>query len=493
MRSQLSFAFTSLGTMAAALIASPSQAQTTLPQVEVTVASPIKKKPPARPARAPTAAPSPAQTQAPAPQEPLPGTTPIVSDQFATVTVVPNEEIRRNGASTLGDLLFSKPGITGSSFAPGASSRPIVRGLDVNRVGVVENGVGAGGASDLGEDHFVPIDPLSTNQVEVVRGSATLRYGSQSIGGVVSGSNNRIPEALPERGVVTEFRGNATSVNNGLDGGVLLDAGQGHWAVHADAFGRRSDDYRIPRYPYLVPPDPATTPRATQPGNFNGRQPNSALHMDGQSVGASYLFFGGYAGVAVTQNNALYHIPGIDGEDHNTRIDAHQTKVTGKGEYRLQGSGIDSIRFWWGATDYKHKEVGLKDDTDPFSDGVRQIFTNQEQEARVETTLSPLNLRFAELTTALGVQAGHQRLTAPSPDNAGLWDPNSNHRVAGYMFNEFKFSESTKAQIAGRIEQVNLRGSTPTFPGDFLPVPGADDILMTTAPRDLSFMPKSIS
>src|ERR1043166_5842151 len=82
--------------------------------------------------------------------------------------------------------------------------------------------------------------------------------------------------------------------------------------------------------------------------------------MDGQSVGASYLFFGGYAGVAVTQNNALYHIPGIDGEDHNTRIDAHQTKVTGKGEYRLQGSGIDSIRFWWGATDYKHKEVGLR-------------------------------------------------------------------------------------------------------------------------------------
>jgi iron complex outermembrane recepter protein len=50
--------------------------------------------------------------------------------------VVPNEEIRRNGANTLGDLLFLKPGITGSSFAPGASSRPIIRGLDVNRVRV---------------------------------------------------------------------------------------------------------------------------------------------------------------------------------------------------------------------------------------------------------------------------------------------------------------------------------------------------------------------
>ena len=122
---------------------------------------------------------------------------PVVTDQFATVTVVPNEEIRRAGGATLGDLLFSKPGITGSSFAPGASSRPIIRGLDVNRVGIVENGTGGGGASDLGEDHFVPIDPLATNQVEVVRGPAALRYGSTSIGGVVSATNNRIPEALP--------------------------------------------------------------------------------------------------------------------------------------------------------------------------------------------------------------------------------------------------------------------------------------------------------
>ena len=111
--------------------------------------------------------------------------------------MVPNEEIRRNAASTLGDLLFDKPGITGSSFAPGASSRPIIRGLDVNRVGIVENGIGGGGASDLGEDHYVPIDPLTTNQVEVIRGPATLRYGSQSIGGVVAATNNRIPEALP--------------------------------------------------------------------------------------------------------------------------------------------------------------------------------------------------------------------------------------------------------------------------------------------------------
>ena len=106
-------------------------AQTALPQVDVTVASPIARRAPARPS------PQPAPTQ-PAPTQPaapstdtLVGTVPIVTDQFATITVVPNDELRRNGASTLGDLLFEKPGITGSSFAPGASSRPIIRGLDV--------------------------------------------------------------------------------------------------------------------------------------------------------------------------------------------------------------------------------------------------------------------------------------------------------------------------------------------------------------------------
>ena len=181
-------------------------APATLPDVNVTAPSPIvKRKPavapaPARVARATSGVnrgPAPQAPPAPATPSPQQGVLPIVTDQFATVTVVPNEELRRAGGATLGDLLFSKPGITGSSFAPGASSRPIIRGLDVNRVGIVENGIGGGGASDLGEDHFVPIDPLSTNQVEVVRGPAALRYGSTSIGGVVSATNNRIPEALP--------------------------------------------------------------------------------------------------------------------------------------------------------------------------------------------------------------------------------------------------------------------------------------------------------
>lgn len=487
-----------------------------LPSVTVTAPSPIVRRHPVvvpsrtaaprvarrAPARTPQPATPAAATVAAAPQQ---GVLPIVTDQFATVTVVPNEEIRREGGAQLGDLLFSKPGITGSSFAPGASSRPIIRGLDVNRVGILENGTNAGGASDLGEDHFVPIDPFAINQVEVIRGPAALRYGSQSIGGVVAATNNRIPDALPSCGaapfqtyglpvkaplasaqtspcVTAETRTAFDSVNRGVEGGILLDGGGNNFAIHADAYGRNTSDYYIPGYPYLFD--------NTQP--VGNHQPNSATRSDGASIGGSYFFFGGFIGAAITQNDALYHIPGIDGTDHQTRIDAHQTKITMKGEYRPDAAAIDAVRFWAGATNYRHNEIGLADPADLTTLGVRQTFTNREEEIRVETQLMPFNVRFAEVTTAFGFQVGHQELTAPSPDDPGtlfngLWDPNRNMREAGYVFNELKFTDTTKAQIAGRIEHVDLSGSTPDFPADFLP--NGDP--QTSIARNLHYTPKS--
>ncbi len=445
-----------------------------LPEIKVTTPSPIQRPRTTQPSG--PATPAPVTATAP-PPTPLPGTLPIVADQFATVTVVPNEEIRRNGSSTLGEVLYSKPGITGSSFAPGASSRPIIRGLDTNRVRIQENGVGANGASDLGEDHFVPVDPLATDQIEVVRGPATLRWGSQAIGGVVNTNNNRIPDAIPQRGVNLELRGAGTSVDNGLNGAVLLDAGAGNFAIHADAFGRRTDDYRIPSNPFLNDP--------TRP--FNGKQQNSALHSNGESVGGSYIFKDGFVGISFSETDTVYHIPGTDGQDHNTRISAHQTKVLSKGEWRPSSSFIDAIRFWVGSTDYKHNEIGLADPTDPTTDGIRQTFTNQEQEGRVEVQLTPFDLRFATLTSAVGVQVGHQQLTAPSPDGPGLFDPNTTRNIAAYNFNEFKLTETLRAQLAGRIERVELSGNTPTFPSDFLP----DGNPLVSAGRSPSFTPVS--
>lgn len=445
----------------------PSLAQVALPEVVVTAPSPIQ-----------------GAGGSTLPVSDLQGTLPIVTDQFATVTVVPDEQLRRSGGATLGDLLFDKPGITGSGFAPGASSRPIIRGLDVNRVRIQEDGIGANGASDLGEDHFVPVDPLITDRIEVIRGPATLRYGSSAIGGVVETLNNRIPTAIPAHGLSTEFRGGVSTGDNGADGAVLLDAGAEHFAVHADAFGRTSQDYRVPHYPYLTAPNATDLPNATQPGAFNGRQPNSKARSDGQAAGTSYIFNEGFLGLAVIQNNSLYRIPGAEGQSNRTRIDARQTKLMAKGEWRAPNGAIDALRFWGGVTDYKHNEIGLSDPADLTSAGVRQTFTSKEQDGRVEAQLTPFDLRFAALTTAIGVQGGRQDLTAPSPDGDGLYDPNTNSRLAVYVFNEFKFSSTTKAQLAGRVERVDSDGQSRAFP-----TPG----MMVSTPVSFGYTPKSAS
>lgn len=495
---------------------SGAHAQTTLPAVEVTAPSPIVRRKPVHPqAHTHVTRAAPNRSQAPVPVEAEPaapapqGELPIVTDQFATVTVVTSDDIRRSGAATLGDLLASKPGIAASGYAPGGSSRPIIRGLDGNRVGIVENGIGSNGASDLGEDHFVPVDPFAANQIEVIRGPATLRYGSQSIGGVVSASNNRIPDALPACAVAAPFqsyglpakapaaglaapgcmnaevRSSISSVDRGIDGGILLDAGGGNVAVHADVYGRRSGDYAVPSYPYAAPGLA-----------FDGRQPNSSTQSSGASVGGSYFFTGGYIGAAITRNDTTYRIPGVEGAEVGTRISGEQTKATIKGEYRPDAAAIDAVRFWLGATDYRHDEIGLADAANPASDGVRQTFINKEQEGRIELQLMPFNARFAVVTTAIGLQASHQQLDAPSPDNPGsplngLFDPNSNTKVAGYVFNELKFTDSTKAQIAGRIEHVALSGTTPSVIPDLFDLNTDPGAIGASVGRSLSFAPKS--
>jgi iron complex outermembrane receptor protein len=442
-------------------IAAPAHAQTTqLPEIVVTTPSPIVRRT------------EPVVPVTPAAEPVVQGTLPIVTDQFATVTVIPRDDIQRTQANNLGDVLFTRPGMTSSTFAPGAS-RPVIRGLDNYRVRVQENGIGVNDVSEFAEDHGVPIDPLSAQRMEVVRGPATLRWGSQAIGGVVNVDNNRIPTMIPPGGYSFTLQGAGTTVDNGKEGAALLDVGNGNVALHADAFGRRADDYRIPSYPYLSPPDPA-------PLVF-GRQPNSAMRSDGQAVGGSYVFDQGFFGVAVSQFNSFYRIPGIEAAETNTRIDLHQTKVTSRGEFRPLGSAVYAVRFWGGITDYKHDELA----NEGGFDGVQQSFTNKSQEGRVEVQLAPFDLRFAALTTALGVQGSHQELTSPGLAG-GLFDPNRTTAAAGFLFNELRFTETLRMQLAGRIENVSIAGASPDFPADL--IPDGNELVSVARSRDFTPM-----
>lgn len=432
-----------------------------LPAITVT-ASPIVRRAP-RPAATPGPRETTSETLPETTPPPSPdlyrGTLPIVTDQFATVTVMPRDQIDRATGQTLGEILQEKPGITSSGFAPGAASRPIVRGLDNYRVRIQENGVGASGVSELGEDHAVPLDPVGMSRIEVVRGPATLRWGSQAIGGSVNASNNRIPEALPcsegaspeerETGCArAETRSGVSTADSGLDAALLLDAGRGNVAVHADVHGRRASDYRIPAYPYLFPTNP--------PPPVFGRQPNSSNRSGGASLGGSYVFESGYFGAAVTQFNSFYRLPGVESTATATRINLRQTRVSAKGEFRTQSAYIAAIRVWSGQTDYKHHELANEEGFD----GVHQTFTSKEAEVRAEILFVPVAAPFATLTSLAGVQASHQALTAPGLEG-GLFDPNRTKSVAAFQFNEFNFGGGLRAQIAGRVERALVAGSFP--------------------------------
>jgi iron complex outermembrane receptor protein len=456
----------------AGLAGKPALAQQSLPAIEVGAASPIKRQASSKPRASTTQAPSaprPVSQQIPQAPDDVPeqatsapdGALPIVADQYATVLVVTNPELRRTGGGQLGDILFSRPGVTGTETAPGAASRPVVRGLDNYRVRIQENGISTSGMSEIGEDHAVPIDPLGVSQLEVVRGPATLRWGSQAIGGVVNATNARIPETIPcpenassyekENGCSKiETRGAVSTVDAGMEGGALADMGAKNFALHGDIGGRRASNYAIPGYPYQYPPDP--------PPFVEGRQPNSSNRSGGGSIGGSIINENGYLGLAVTQYNSVYRIPGVEPAANNVRIDLGQTKVTGKGEIRPDSAYVEAIRLWAGVIDYKHNELA----NEGGFDGIQQTFTNKSQEGRVEIQLKPYQAPFAKITTAVGVQGAGLYMTAPGVEG-GLFDPNRTVSVAGFAFSDFEFTPTTRAQIAGRIENTHITGSSPEF------------------------------
>ncbi len=321
----------------------------------------------------------------------------------------------------------------------------------------------------------MPIDPLAVQRTEIFRGPAALRFGSQAVGGIVEATNNRIPTVAPPGGVAAELRAAGTTVDNGWETGLLLDAGGRNAAIHADVYGRRADDYRIPSYPYLFPPDPAPA--------VNGRQPNSSLRTEGAAVGGSYLLDGGYAGVAISRFASDYHVPGLEAAASQTHIRLEQTKITSKGEYRPQSAAIAAVRYWAGYTDYKHDEIGLN------GIGVDQInatFKNRQSEGKAELETMPMITPFGALTSIVGSQVGQSQL-----DTSGeaLLFPARTRTAAGYFFNEMQHAPTLRTQLAGRVERVNVTGTAVTFPPGFLPPP--DD--PSSAPADLTFLPKSIS
>ncbi|MDX2152474.1 MAG: TonB-dependent receptor [Bryobacteraceae bacterium] len=168
-------------------------------------------------------------------------------ESFQTVrSLQPTELTTRGAAPSLGEYLENETGITKRSYGPG-SSRPVIRGFDGDRVLVLQDGIRTGTLSSQSGDHGEPIDASTVERVEVVRGPATLMYGSNAIGGVVNAvTGHHLLHQHPHSGV----RGSLNTVfgsGNGQAGGSgSFEIGRGNWILWANGGGQRTGDYRTP-------------------------------------------------------------------------------------------------------------------------------------------------------------------------------------------------------------------------------------------------------
>jgi iron complex outermembrane receptor protein len=154
--------------------------------------------------------------------------------------------IAQSAQPSLGEALDNQPGVSQRGFGPG-SSRPVIRGFSGDRVLVMHDGIATGSLGSQSGDHGEPIDILNLKRVEIVRGPATLLYGSTAIGGAVNAiSGNFEPVGHPEKG----FRGYATGVGGTNNNMGSSSAGVTYtwkkWRIFAGGDGQRTDDYHTP-------------------------------------------------------------------------------------------------------------------------------------------------------------------------------------------------------------------------------------------------------
>jgi iron complex outermembrane receptor protein len=279
----------------------------------------------------------------------------------APVSAMGRTDLLERGQSSLGETLNGLPGVSSTYFGPNAS-RPIIRGLDGDRIRVLSNSASSVDVSALSYDHAVPLDVLSTERIEVLRGSAALQYGGSAVGGVVNVIDNRIPrEALP--GVSGKAQLQAGTGNDERSVAGLVEAGNERWAVHVDGFDRRTGDVRVPV---------SLACEKTGETRYARSICNSASQSQGGALGASTFWDDGYLGASVNTYQSDY---GTVAEDRVT-IGMKTTRYALEGQVHHLPGMWDSVKARVSHTDYRHTEF---DNGNPGT-----VFASQGQDLRVE-------------------------------------------------------------------------------------------------------------
>ncbi|WP_394190722.1 TonB-dependent receptor [Pseudoalteromonas atlantica] len=320
-------------------------------------------------------------------------------EMISPVNVLAGDELKNKAKPTLGETLKGLPGVNASYFGP-VSSSPIIRGLDGPRVKITQNGLDSSDASRIGPDHATSNDSLSAEQIEVLRGPATLLYGSGAIGGVVNVVDNRIPTDN-----IDQFTGavqyNHDTVSNANTYAAKLETGHENFNFHFDGTKRIGDDYQTPRFelPEEGHEEHHEHEEHEEHEEHHDEHEEKAhetatsvanTFIDSQTVnfGTSYVGEHLTVGIAYGRIETDYGIPAHEhhgheheneheheeGEEEAVYARVEQDRWQGLMSYALHNNWIETINLRLGYTDYSHAEI--EDGT------IGTIFSNETTEAR---------------------------------------------------------------------------------------------------------------
>lgn len=368
---------------------------------------------------------------------------PEARDQFHSyqpTTVLSGQDLALQLQGTIGQTLSKEPGLAERSFGPGPS-RPVIRGLDGDRVLILEDGMRTGDLSSQSGDHGVNVNPAAASSIEVVRGPATLLYGANAIGGVVNVISDTIPTA-PVQGASGGLTFEAGSGASEGSGAFDVRVGDGRWAMHAGGGGRRSGDVRTP----------------------SGRIGNSQSRSAFGSVGAAWTSERGHVGASYGYDDMKYGIPVIDDGALSLTPRRHSFGLKA-GVDKLSGA-FEGVRATLSVRRYEHDELHLGTPETHFTNNTMDLNVQGRHQAvgRLTGTLgASYHDRFFE-------SVGEEAL-APAIDSRAM---------ALFFYEELTWPHVT-LQFGGRVNHASFDPAGGLRPRDFTDGSGSVGVLFRPA------------
>ncbi|MDO6694618.1 TonB-dependent receptor [Aliiglaciecola sp. 3_MG-2023] len=357
-----------------------------------------------------------------------------VMESASPVSVLSGETLRRQQASTLGDTLEKLPGVQ-SNFHGNVASTPIIRGLSGPRVLIAQNGLDVSDVSRVGPDHSVATEASTSQQIEVLRGPATLFYGSGAIGGVVNVVDGRVPTDNTTRG---EWLLETNSADEKKLASFNVTTGYESFGFYADGFWHESEDYEVPVEAEVEEEEHDHEEEESHDYVVE----NSSEKSNGFTLGASYLFDAGYVGVAVEQFNREYGIPGHSHDgDVNVYADLEQTRIQLLSEINIQSEWINQVNVRGAYTDYEHSEIE--------NDAVGTLFENDTHEIKVDVLHNPLS----DWNGGFSLHFKNSDISAVGEE--AFTPPSKSETIALALMEEKHFGD-VLLQFGARIERVTI-------------------------------------